>query len=47
MTEKIKNHLHIARKFRLPDNLKITMNFPAEIPLSQVVIQLLPAIAPS
>ena len=46
MTEKIKNHLLIVRKFRLPDNQKITMNFLSEVPLPQVVIQLLPAIPP-
>ena len=46
MTEKIKNHLQIVRKFRLLDNQKIIMNFLSEVPLPQVVIQLLPAISP-
>ena len=41
-----KNHLQAIKKFRLLENLKVTMNFPPEVPLTQVVIQPLPAIAP-
>ena len=41
-----KNHLQTIKKFRLLENLKVTMNFPPEVPLPQVVIQLSPAISP-
>ena len=30
--EKIKNHLQIIRKFRLPDNLAIALPFLSEVP---------------
>ena len=41
-----KNHLQTIKKFRFLENLKVTMNFLSEVPLPQVVIQPLPAIAP-
>ena len=41
-----KNHLQTIKKFRFPGNLKVTMNFLSEVPLPQVVVQPLPAIAP-
>ena len=37
-----KNHLQTIKKFRLIENLKVTMNFLSEVPLPQVVIQLSP-----
>lgn len=31
-SRKNKNHFQIVRKFILPDNLKVTLPFPAEVP---------------
>ena len=33
-----KNHLQTIKKFRFLENLKVTMNFPPEVPLPQEVI---------